>query len=696
MIWVWVGLLWTDRVRMVLDEYGDRISDVSIFGYRIEPDGLYQTFDKTQLAPYRAKWPHIRWWACVNNNQTQSDIDMFEALRLNTGGARDNLLADLDSILDGNPWLTGIDMDLERGGEEDKKDASNALFLTIADHVHARGKLVSAALPALTATGSVGGENWVDYATLGALLDHFSIMSYDMAWSGSAPGPISPASWMGEVYDWATSQVEPGKLSMGLPCYAYVWDLHDEPTSLYRGVSGTYYAVRNWVDGTWIFDSTATDPAGTLDQPHAGWFAYRDPQTGSPWALTGVYDWWDSIDYIGADGLVFGEWSGKNYAVRYGASSGESYGELADNSVTTQQATYMLQPSLVRDVNGAWAQPRHGYNLTIELLRREPQSATILDDDCRTSATLTQLYAATGSWSPWSAGGDDARPYGQYRVTSSGGSLDAAFTVNDVHIQARFQLPSSGSAGVTIGAIRAELSDAGVLRLTRNGTVVAQTVVVGAGVSSEPGDGQSVVGLRIRGTHARVYSGLYETTMSLRLEADITATDLDGTCGVWASGAAWFDHVRIGDGWWYEPREAVKVATSTWEWIAGRIPRQDVIWDNDHNRFRPTHDVEESETRTTDLSLDWDYAHIHGFPATAYKHRSIQIIPYDVDCWLGRGFLCDSLGALIMHYSDAEYLSRWRDNATYNWGLQGIALWSVGQEDTRVWERFAGGGTPTH
>jgi len=49
---------------------------------------------------------------------------------------------------------------------------------------------------------------------------------------------------------------------------------------------------------------------------------------------------------------------------------------------------------------------------------------------------------------------------------------------------------------------------------------------------------------------------------------------------------------------------------------------------------------------------------------------------------------------MIIHYSDAEYLSRWKDKAVYDWGLQGIALWTLGQEDTRTWERFAGGATP--
>ena len=698
-IWVWVGLSWTDRVTQVLDQYGDRITDVSIFGYRVEPDGVYQTFDKSLLATYRAKWPNIRWWGCITNNTSQYQGSMFEVLRTDPT-AQANLIAGIDSILTGNPWLTGIDIDLENGGGADKKAASMALFQMIADKVHSMGKLCSAALPALTSTGSVGGEDWVDYGILGGMLDHVAIMSYDMAWVGSAPGPISPASWMQDVYDWAVTQMDPPILSMGLPCYGYMWGIHDTPDTFppgftgygdYRGTAGTYYAVKYMLDGSWIFDSSSADPAGTVDQPNVGWLAYRDPQTGSPWALTGVYDWWEPDAYLETSGYVFGTWDGKPYATRYGQSSGAILGQMADNTPGAAHATFMLQPCMVRDNSGDWVQPRHGYNLTVELLQREPQSSTILDDDTRTAGTLAGLYnVASGSWSQWQQETEDydPRPYSQYRTT--GGELTVGFGVGEVHVQARFQLPAVGSAGVTIGVIRAELSDTGVLSITRNGTILAQTTVSAPGISTDPGNGQAVVGLRIRGTHARAYSGSYETAVYLRLEADVASSDLDGTCGIWASGQAWFDHVRVGDAWWYDPREAVTVQMGDWTWIAGRIPRNGVEWDS-MNRFRPLTDVEESETRNQDISLDWDFGHVHDFPVTAYKPRQITIVPQDVDCWLGRVFLCDSQGAMIIHYSDVDYLSLWKDKAVYDWGLQGIALWSLGQEDLRVWSRFAGG-----
>ena len=39
-----------------------------------------------------------------------------------------------------------------------------------------------------------------------------SIMSYGMAWAGSAPGPVSPRSWLEGIYDYATQVMDSDKI----------------------------------------------------------------------------------------------------------------------------------------------------------------------------------------------------------------------------------------------------------------------------------------------------------------------------------------------------------------------------------------------------------------------------------------------------------------------------------------------------
>ena len=689
-VWLWVGLLWSERVRMVLDRYGDRITDISIFGWAVDLDGsLHQTFNPANLNPYRAKWPHIRFWGCFRNMDAPSGAtsrQVFDALRFNTA-ARSKLANDVDQMLTTYPWLHGVDIDLEGGGNQYQAE-SEAIVRRVTDTAHARRKKASAALPALTASGSVGGENWVRYAQLGAILDHISVMSYDMAWNGSAPGPISPGFWMRNVYNWATSQIPASKLSMGLPAYGRAWTIHDYPTGRYRGTSGTYYAARNWLDGTWL------DGPGDIDQPQMAWLAFRDPEH-VPNALLGVWDWTPPQGRRNATNYTFGRYEGKDYGVRYGKAAGNPLWSVADNSVGAARAEYTIAPRPLRDVYGNRVSPRHGMTLTVELLQRAPESATIIDDDCRTDGQLAStMYTRDGTWTHWrQPDSTAARPYSQYRTTGGTLRFNRDFDTQALHIQARAQLPAAGWWGVQIGDIRAEVNNSGTLRITNGGTTVASTTVAAPGTNTTPGSGRYVVGMRIRNGHVRAYTASSTTSVPLRLEADVPAADGRGYTGVWASGQAWFDHIRLGDGWWYQPREAVQVSIDDQTWTLGRVPRTNVTWDS-YNRFRPNTDVDESATRTQSISLDWTFEHIRPAPLATDKTARVIVRPLDVDCWLGRIFACDAEGARILYYSDAEYLARWGDVAVHDYGMPGIAIWTLGQEDVRFWERISGAELP--
>ena len=82
------------------------------------------------------------------------------------------------------PWCAGVDIDLERGGGYENKDAANDLFRDIYNTVKAydSSKLVNICLPGMTGVqGSVGGENWCVYEDLNHYCDTATIMSYGMA-----------------------------------------------------------------------------------------------------------------------------------------------------------------------------------------------------------------------------------------------------------------------------------------------------------------------------------------------------------------------------------------------------------------------------------------------------------------------------------------------------------------------------------
>jgi len=692
-VWVWVGHMGLgNRIRLVLDQYGDRLTDVSIFGWSVSATGeLTETFDPNQLDQYREKWPHIRWWGCFRNMDDPNDGPraIFDALR-DSAGARSRLADQVGTMFDDYPWLTGVDIDLESGGDT-RSAESELIFEAVVDRAHDRGKLAGAALPPLTATGSVGGENWVRYAQLGAMLDVVEIMSYDFAWSGSAPGPISPGFWMEDVYNWVTSQVTASKVYMGVPLYAYYWRLHNYPPELgntWRGISGTYYSF--WQQFTGVTPWYSEDV-----QPNAGWLVYRDPESRSMWGFLGAYDWlepgmWEDNSRIERD-----RFAGKNYAVRYGLPAGSPQWSLADNSAQESYADYQLHPQPIIDVNGNRAGPFRGFTLTLEMLKREPVAATIIDDYATSDQQLGSVYTrpdGAGSWEHV----DVTDAYKQYRG-SGRLQFNNGFGSQSLYVQGRAQFATAGTFSVYSQGFEAELRNDGRLRLLRDGTVLETAQVASRGVGLTAQAGQAVLGLRVRENSARVYFAVSEEGRTPNVIEVTDTTPPGGPTGYDATATVWLDHCYLGDGWWYMPREAVEVTVNGSSQLMGRYQREDVTWD-DSNRFRPDDDIDEWETRAdqwTEYSvLDWGYEHWVGVPLELGEQADMQVVPTDHDVWWGRIIAFDQDGGIIAYCNDAQAVVHWRSRAEHDWGLAGVAAWSLGQEDVRMWDYFAAGEFP--
>lgn len=680
-VWLWTGHMWSERIRFVLENFGDRITDISLFAWSVSATGaLRQTFNPALLDPYREKWPHIRFWGCFRNmdDPDNGPYDIFQALR-NSSTARAHLADQVQAeLFDKYPWLHGVDIDMELGGNGDPV-ASESIFQAVADRAHALGRKASAALPPLTIDGSIGGENWVRYKQLGAMLDHVSVMSYDFAWGGSAPGPISPGWWLEQVYNWAASQITPSKLSMGLPAYGRFWSIHRYYVNEYRGQSGTYYA------GWQLF----TGLAPWEGHHNTSWILYRDPGSRSLWGITDCYDWRYPQQVDGSEGVMFGIFSEHDYAVRYGLPAGVPQWSVADNSVGSALIQYRMHPANVIDNTGASVTAKNGFTLTLEMLKRAPVAATIIDDYANSSTQLSQVYAQPDgkTWTHKAI----TDTYKQYRGT---GRLryNANFGSRTFYAQARWQYAAAGRFSITVQGITADLSNDGHLRLMKGATLLKEMWVNPRQVGAPAGDGRQVLALRVRENSARVYFGRAETSLPKLLQATVTPT-FDGIVEMSSTAETWIDHLYLGDGWWYQPREAMEAEINGQRRLLGRIPRTGITWDRS-NRFRPTTDVDEEETRTTEISLDWDYDHWIDAPITPNAETFITIRPTDHDAWLGRLMIVDRDGASMAYFSDAETLTHWGSRATHDWNLQGVALWSLGQEDVRYWETLQGGELP--
>jgi spore germination protein len=117
----------------------------------------------------------------------------------------------------------GIDLDLEAVPATDRA-AFTSFVAEVSAAVHARGKLVTIAVPAKTRDTTTGWAGAYDYAALAPSVDLAVIMSYSYTTSSSAPGSTAPYNWVEQVAAYATSQFPAQKVLLGMAFYGYDWN----------------------------------------------------------------------------------------------------------------------------------------------------------------------------------------------------------------------------------------------------------------------------------------------------------------------------------------------------------------------------------------------------------------------------------------------------------------------------------------
>ena len=117
----------------------------------------------------------------------------------------------------------GIALDYEELQAGDRT-AFTTFVQQLAASLHAAHKTLAVSLFAKTDdAGTDPRDAAQDYAAIGAAADQVWLMTYDYHWSTSPPGPVAPADWVHEVLAYATTQIPPQKLSVGLDTAGYDW-----------------------------------------------------------------------------------------------------------------------------------------------------------------------------------------------------------------------------------------------------------------------------------------------------------------------------------------------------------------------------------------------------------------------------------------------------------------------------------------
>lgn len=346
--------------------------------------------------------------------------------------------------------------------------------------------------------------------------------------------------------------------------------------------------------------------------------------------------------------------------------------------------TSFLYPMI--DINGNQVYPKHGFALTTEVLLSVPDSANIWYDDFRSYNNQNDFTAfwdvRTGSCT-FTAVSDS-----QHILNTSGDFYATIqdYQPTDAHIHVRFNGLGPGQyVGVRFGDYRAYYDYSSLTLRLYNGNTLLNSVAL----SSRP----SGLAMRVRENSIRVYVG---TTSKSLVISNLAVRPGAGYVGMIASNGVQITLFRLGSGWWYEPYEQVTMTLTDHKGysvsFAERPTRSDIFWDGQLDVFRPQNDVDEGSTRDYQFSLDYVFRYsnritdsnldLTGGPLTlTIEHNDINI--RSVKSYIG-----DADGFGIGYFEDADVIMNWYNRAIHEFGIRGMCVWALGQEDMRMWERL--------
>jgi spore germination protein YaaH len=202
---------------------------LSIDVFNVQDDGTIVQYDDLGAADY-ANEHDFPAYACVSNYRGEPLYDFDPALaRAAILTHRDTFLSQLVDIA-GDERYAGVNIDLESIAYSDDIEADRAAFTAfinlLAARLHAMDKQLIISVPAKS--GESPNDDWAypyDLAALGQAADYLQMMTYDQHGPWSEPGPVAGLDWVEAGTAYAAELVDPAKLLLGLPAYAYDWDL---------------------------------------------------------------------------------------------------------------------------------------------------------------------------------------------------------------------------------------------------------------------------------------------------------------------------------------------------------------------------------------------------------------------------------------------------------------------------------------
>ena len=213
----------SEEDKKTIDEVGQYLTYISLFSYRVNPDGTLIPIDDRAILDTAKQYRNAPLLVITNFKNGTFDSDLGHTI-LTSDTVQQNLINNVIRTMKSKGYY-GLNIDFEKLFPADKELYNNFLRKVVAA-LHPLNYIVTTALAPKISEAQVGA--WYeahDYKAHGEIVDFVVIMTYEWGWSGGPPLPVAPINQVRAVLNFALSVIPRSKIMMGMPLYGYNWAL---------------------------------------------------------------------------------------------------------------------------------------------------------------------------------------------------------------------------------------------------------------------------------------------------------------------------------------------------------------------------------------------------------------------------------------------------------------------------------------
>lgn len=222
----------------VLRKWLPSLTYLSIFSYEVNPDGTLRTINDEPLIR-EARAANVAPFMVITNLEAGGGFSSDVARTiLSSDQVQERLIANVIDTLKSKNYY-GLDIDFEYIYPEDREKYMSFLR-KVASRIKPLGYQLSVAVAPKTSATQPGFLYQAhDYPTIGGIVDHVIIMTYEWGYTYGPPLAVAPVNEVKRVLDYAVTAIPPSKILMGIPNYGYDWTLPYVQGTAARTVTNT-------------------------------------------------------------------------------------------------------------------------------------------------------------------------------------------------------------------------------------------------------------------------------------------------------------------------------------------------------------------------------------------------------------------------------------------------------------------------